>query len=117
MLFSLIFIFLIAYMVIGLVCDVAKLEMGFLKWFNRTFGFCKHDVGYQYNVEHYLIECDLAPSVVYAVKCGLCGKKIARYQVYTQDIIDTKLSTVQSSEWLDLNIDEYKIIKEVGIPL
>lgn len=114
MLFNLFAILIASYLLLRLFVDMSKFEWKFIQMLNRVLGFCKHNGGYSYVVEHYILEEDTAPKAVYKIKCGLCGKCMGKYMVETESIIDTNISTVQGEQWLDMTVEEFDIIKHKG---
>lgn len=102
----------IIFLFANLLCSDPSFEYEILRWFNRTFGFCKHKEGLKYKV----LSCQVPdydthnPIVEYEIRCAICNKKIDTLFVHLSDAIETP-----DEEWHGISIHDYEELKNKNI--
>lgn len=108
----------IVFLVVNLLCSDSSFEYEFLKWFNRTFGFCKHKEGLKYKVLSYQVpDGDIHdPIVEYEIRCATCDKKINTLFVHLGDTIEIpNVYGLKDGEWHGFSINDYEELKNKNV--
>lgn len=108
----------IIFLFVNLLCSDSSFEYEFLRWFNRTFGLCKHKEGLKYKILSYQVpDGDVHnPIVEYEVRCATCDKKINTLFVQLGDTIEIpNVYGLKDGEWHGISINDYEELKNKNI--
>ena len=114
--FSLLFLIVGIYALLGIFIDMSEFEWKIIRWFRRTFKLCDHPYGREYKVREYVFgDEDESLLVVYDTRCGSCHRDMGSYVIDVEDIIDIdNLRTVVDNKWHCMSLDEADIITKRG---
>lgn len=108
----------IVFLFVNLLCSDSSFEYEFLKWFNRTFGFCKHKNGMKYKILSYQVPDGNIhdPVVEYEIRCATCDKKVDILFVHLSDTIEIpNVYALKDLEWHGISTNDYEELKNKNI--
>lgn len=116
--FSLLFLIVGIYALLGIFIDMNEFEWKIIRWFRRTLNFCNHPCGREYRVKEYQFTNNTEhPYVVYEMRCPSCHKFFGIYKIDVENIVDLNLLTNTNDKWHCMNFEEANVILKKGIKL